>query len=165
MAKSFLCETADVSELLDAVSSVRALKTEQSLIFNHLKTVSLFPTSRLNLKIRKSRFSCQTLLLQCNFMGKLIEYCIYRESVLSKSTPAMKARLTRIIGNSCKLQQNGCLCLMRRGNNSSGQFRRCHQSEGTNIKSTDVNWPCTLQTPHMTDHPFNSPFQPITHTG
>lgn len=52
MAKSFLGETADDSELLDAVSFVRTLKTKfkfnKSLIFNQ------FPTSRLNLKINKS---------------------------------------------------------------------------------------------------------------
>lgn len=49
--------------------------------------------------------------------------------------------------NSRKLWQIGSLCLMGRGNNSSGQFRRSHQSEGTQIEILVVNWPCTFLTP------------------
>lgn len=35
----------------------------------------------------------------------------------------------------------------KRKNNSSGQFRRHHHSEGTDIKNPEVNWPCTFWAP------------------
>lgn len=73
--------------------------------------------------------------------------------------PATRERLAGLIGNSRKLRQIGCLCLMRRGNNSSGQFMRCHHSEENRhrevLESIDParlephTWPTILSIHHF----------------